>query len=525
MNNLKNQDPKADTKHTGSDRNYAFVDEPYTAILSKCEYLDKLFWKTKEGGHVSHEERIYFANVFRRFPDGESWLLENFFSRLSDYDVKTTMYQLNSLNGYPTLCATMCKKRCEAIEKHGGNSPVVFACPQIKGKANATGESLGETMQVQAQNRLVFPKEVLTGVAGGFANLYFQYMEAPRSFLYMVFLDFLGNLIADRITLESEICPQPRLFIILVAESADDRKSTAINQAIRFFKEYIQEGVAICYGVGSAEGLAKELNTNPKMVLCYDEFKAFVQKARIEGSVLLPCVNTLFESNFYHSSTSKHTINLSDVYLSLVAASTYETFMTMFTPQFLDIGFINRLFLVLDHAERRFALPPTIPKMEKDQVAKDLAEILKKATSLANGKFYQMPIEPIAFKQFEDWYLNSPRSMFSKRLDAYGHRLMPLVALNDGKERVDEETVQKVIALLKYQLAVREVSTPIDAISTIAGLEERMRRTIKQGRISKRDLERTLNKSRYGNWVWNNALGNLIQAKEVNWNSRDKTYE
>ena len=142
---------------------------------------------------------------------------------------------------------------------------------------------------------LEFPSEVISGAAGEFANLYSQYLEVPRHFFFMSFLTCLGSLVADQLTLASELDPQPRLYTLLLGESGDDRKSTAISKTVNFFQE-TSAGFPVCWGVGSAEGLQKKLERGKKLVLCLDEFKQFISKCKIDSSVLLPCVNTLFES-------------------------------------------------------------------------------------------------------------------------------------------------------------------------------------------------------------------------------------
>ena len=157
------------------------------------------------------------------------------------------------------------------------------------------------------------------------------------------------------LTLRSEIKPQPRLFTLILGESADDRKSTAIHKTCEFFHSTLTEGFNPSYGVGSAEGLQEILKGQENVLLCLDEFKQFASKCRIDGSVLLPCVNTLFESNRYESRTKKHRIELTNAYLCLLAASTVQTYEGMWSAQFTDIGFNNRLFTVIGKGERRFA--------------------------------------------------------------------------------------------------------------------------------------------------------------------------
>lgn len=390
----------------------------------------------------------------------------------------------------------------------------------------AMQEESGASEQ-QASNSLDFPAWVISGAAGAFATAYSEYLEAPASFLYMSFLTILGNIVSDSVTLQSELKPQPRLFTVILGQSADERKSTAITKAVDFFRLIMDQGsINTCYGVGSAEGLARALEENPKLVLAIDELKTFVQKAKIEGSVLLPCINTLFELNRFHSVTKKHAITLEDAHLSLLAASTLETYQTMFNSAFLDIGFVNRLFIVLDQGQKKFAIPRMIPQDVKNELGKHLQEVLIIAEYLCQQhKPYPMPLHPEALKAFEQWYFETPRSVFAKRLDTYGHRLMPLLSINDQKKDIDLETVQKTISLLNYQLAVRQEAGPVDADSKIAALEERIRRILSNGPLFKRDLERKINKSRCGNWAWNMAIRNLIGAREIRFNKKQNTYE
>ncbi|MFH1767052.1 MAG: hypothetical protein ABH826_03095, partial [Patescibacteria group bacterium] len=119
-----------------------------------------------------------------------------------------------------------------------------------------------------------FPN-IISGVAGDFARIYARHLEAPEHFFYLSFLACLGSILSGRLTLDSELSPQPRLYVILLGESADDRKSTAVQKTVEFFHEAITD-FKTSWGVGSAEGLQKKLEESNKLLLCIDEFKSFV---------------------------------------------------------------------------------------------------------------------------------------------------------------------------------------------------------------------------------------------------------
>ena len=365
-----------------------------------------------------------------------------------------------------------------------------------------------------------FPEKAFLGWAGDLARLYSRCTEAPMSFYFMAALTCLGNLICRKITLDSVIGPQPRLYTVILGESGDDRKSTSIRLIVEFFLEALgPEAFGVCHGVGSAEGLADELSRHAEVLLVLDEFKTFVNKAQIQSSVLLPCANSLFESNRYHSATRHHRIALEDVHLSLLAACTKDTYSTIFGRAFTDIGFINRLFLVLDSANRRFHLPPQIPEAEKTELHSRLQESIRWVDSLCGGtEPYPMRLTPEADAIFRQWYERLPQSVFAKRLDTYGHRLMPLLAVSMGAREVDEQVAEATVAMLDYEFAVRRIADPVDAESKIAELEERIRRALARGPVPEKGrdgLRKSLHYERYGYFIWNAAITNLVKAGDI----------
>jgi hypothetical protein len=381
--------------------------------------------------------------------------------------------------------------------------------------------TLEERKAATPAQSLTFPSWVMAGVAGDFAHLYAQYLESPPEFFYFSFLTCLGSFLADRITLASEIRPQPRLYTVLIGESADDRKSTAADKTISFFKETFAEGFNTCFGVGSAEGLQVRLTElePSRLLLFFDEFKSFIGKCRIDASILLPCVNTLFESNRYESRTKTTSISLNDSYLSLLGCTTKQTFESMWTSAFVDIGFNNRLFLVPGSGERKFAMPRQIPRGLRDEVKMKLAQAV-----MLVGDHREFEITDEARAMFEKWYLGLEQSIHTKRIDTMALRLMLLLAANEGKDVVDAEIVKKAIVLADWQLEVRKELDPIDADNAVAKMEEKIRRQLRKAPLSTRDLKRGVHANRAGTWTYDNAIKNLQKSREVAWDKKTQTW-
>jgi len=366
-----------------------------------------------------------------------------------------------------------------------------------------------------------FPESTYIGIAGEFAQLYSQHVESPPQFLYMTFLTYLGAVLADKVTVVSELRPSPRLYTVLLGESATARKSAALDFVDRFFREVVN--VNVHYGLGSAEGLAQELESDdgsPRSLLLHcDELKLLVDKAAQEGSVALPMLTTLFERTVFDNTTKGKKIRVRNGYLSLMAACTTETYQRMWHPSFRDIGFINRLFLVHGDAQRRFFSPKPVPEAERRRLQDELLELVGAITATveARKRPLELVFEPEAERILQEWYLSLPDSVHTRRLETYGLRLCILLELSQGEtKRITPQTALAVRDLLNYELAVRRLYDPIDADTLIAKVEESIRRVLDTyGPMTERDLKRRVNYQRVGVWVFNQALENLMHEKEV----------
>jgi len=462
----------------------------------------------KEHAHVLSEPEWYaMITQLARMPGGRDYIhllskpYPNYSARETDEKI------LHAVNGPGPITCQRIKHLCDC----GKSCPV---------KAPAALRFKQQLVTPPQPDKTVFPMFAIGGIAGEFANLYSSYLEPAKEFFYFAFLTCMGSILANRLTLASEIRPQPRLYTILLGESADDRKSTAITKTLDLFKETLRD-FHVCFGVGSAEGLQSRLNdcSPDNLLLVFDELKAFVSKCKIEASVLLPCVNTLFESNRYQSRTKTTDILLEDAYLSILGASTIQTYENMWSTQFTDIGFNNRLLIIPASGERKHPIPKNIPLQEKQSIKGKITEALQ---LVANSS--AIDIAPDARDLFDGWYMSLERSIHSKRLDTYALRLMSLLAINEAKIVVRENIVYKVIAIMDWQLAVRKRYDPIDADNVVARMETRIRRSLNTQPRGNRDLKRSCNVSRYGLWLFDTALRNLQRANEIYHDKKTQTW-
>jgi hypothetical protein len=145
-----------------------------------------------------------------------------------------------------------------------------------------------------------------------------------------------------------------------------------------------------------------------------------------------------------------------------------------------------------------------------------LGDIAARLTSQLDRLPVSIGIDAKGKEEWERWYNGLPNSEHCRRLDTIGFRLLGLIALTTDKSCIDLETVKTTTTILDYELSVRLLTDPIDADSTIAKLEEKIRRVLTKGPLAPRPLQQAVHAHRTGLWAFSSALNNLQNvSKEV----------
>jgi hypothetical protein len=371
----------------------------------------------------------------------------------------------------------------------------------------------------RAPSSLAFPKESLVGSIGDLARVLAHGTEVPEEFYFAAGLTLVGLLCGTRLGLNIGFTVEPRLYTVLLGESYSVKKSTALKKTIDFFNGLaLQVPPTVVYGVGSAEGLARELVAKPNLLIAFDELRALVDKCQVKGSTLLPIVTSLFEGNRWHNAvkSKKGSVSVDDAHLSLLACCTLDTYADVWKQDAIAIGLPNRLFVVNADHQGKVAWPA---KADATQLAQIGERVKTQIASLPR----ELDITPEAKMTWAHWYCNLPSSQHTARLDTIGLRLLALIALTTDKRAVDIATVSTVAAILNYEFELRVLTDPIDADSTIAKLEEKIRRHLRKGPLPERKLRQTVHADRAGLWAFDKALKNLqkvsgeIQLRDGCW--------
>ena len=355
----------------------------------------------------------------------------------------------------------------------------------------------------------------MMGFAERFADAYSEILEPPPYAFYMAALTCLGSMLSGSVRISSGIKTDPRLYTIFLGESGVTKKSTSATTAVNFFRDTFRNDFQSTLGVGSAEGLAAVLTRgrwNNRALLFYDEFKQFVDKCRSKGSTLLTCVTELFESNYYENTIARSQVKFDDAHLTIMAASTYDTYAQCWDKEFTDIGFSNRVFVVpIEISEPLYGIPPIINEATYQALQGEVRDIINETKA---GMVYD--IDPYAMDYYEGWYRARQRLPETVRLDTYALRFMTLLTANERKFMVDIDTVRKAIALVEWQGKVRGLRGPLVTENKYAEMEARIRRVLTaKGGMRHNELRRFCNADYFGLRIFDDALKNLLNVKDI----------
>ena len=399
----------------------------------------------------------------------------------------------------------------------------------------ASSPSLPQTQDEKANESKsaepFFPQSAIVGLGKEFVDLYGQHLESPAEFLYASWHTCFGLAISPLVRLDLLVSSRPRLYTVLLGDSALPRKSTSIGVAVRFWDRLTpamsSSAFRTEYGLGSVEGFARVFNgwnkkDAPDMrpaLIVYDELQSFVEKAKQKGSLLLPMVSSLFESEEYDGTTSKRIVGLRGCRVAMLGASTLDTYEHMWTPEFTNIGLPNRLFILKGNRTKSVAIPKSPPESSQRELENRVGHLLRRIAAWSAANDGKIRFSPDAERLWINYYPSIEKGgIHSKRLDTYAFRWMILLALSQEEFEVGRHVVEQAIQLIEYELSVRQLYDPIDAQNNVAKMEEKIRRIMGKRpgfNWPYRLLQQHSHSNRVGNWVLTTALNNLEKAGEV----------
>ena len=440
---------------------------------------------------------------------------------LGEEAIRVALRELVEKNVAPpidwTKVDTMAKSICSFPE--GRPTELLFT------QASQTAVSLAPPPEIDTNpsaSRPVFPVWALKGT-----SLYENLVEPAiatsskhAEFIAMPAIQLFLNYLSGHITLGIRKM-NLNLFVGLVSPYGEFFKSTSCALAQEYFNfigmsfaagrdsKSADNKIAISMA-GSPEGFGiqmQKLNAK-RAILFNDELGKFVAKAGIESSAFSSDLLSWYGSAPFGNNTTnpKNAFNFqANDYCFSWCWNTTDRGFNRHWPRLAGIssGLEDRMFFVVSPEQPKPAAPYTDPNYVERAVR--TRQLVDKAIN--QGKYEFDSPETFASKVSG----LDPRS-----IDLAG-KLALYFAIDTGSTVVDDEHIERAMALVEYRNQAAAFLAPIEADNKEGRLQKEIVRELQQnrGKLSYRKLCLNLDYKRYGTYEWDRAYKGLLKVNDI----------
>ena len=339
-------------------------------------------------------------------------------------------------------------------------------------------------------------------------------------FMFMPAMTVLLNYVGTRVHIRDSRNIIPSLFMVLIGRKGKVIKSSSVKDAIRYFQQagltaHGSSGMtnadakSTVWTVGSPEAFGLRMSrTNCKNgILYYDELSTLTNKASIDSSNLVGGLLTLYESQKFQNEvkSAKDSFSLEpDSYCaSLIACCTDKNFLKHWGRLAGNSSGLNDRFFFLLQPEKLKDTERMI-YVDTDMNAKNTRKLIDKAIAqdiypFTDIRGLQTGIKGLGLEN---------RAAIRVEKFALGF------AIDLGYDEIDQECVERALALAKYEKEVKKYLMPFEASTKEGGIQMEILHVLAKHncRMVRRDLDREMHAVRYGTFVWNAAYKGLLSA-------------
>jgi hypothetical protein len=357
---------------------------------------------------------------------------------------------------------------------------------------------------------------VYEGLVKPFCDVNSRYPE----FMFMPAVALFLNYIGTKVYVEGKNVI-PSIFMVSVGRAGQVIKSSCVQDAITYF-EHIGMAAhgdatissancrALVFAAGSPEGLGKEMNRlNCKNgVLFYDELTILANKASIDSSTLTSSLLLLYESGKFQGLTKSTKDNFSllpgTYCASLIACCTDKNFALTWSKLAGKTTGLNDRFFFLYQPEILHDMSEYVAVSTVESSART-RQLVEKA--LAQKSFKIVASDKILLNRFRKDNENQNRAAIR------AEKFALYFAIDQGKDEIDGDCIEKGLALVEYELAVKKYLQIYEAATKEGALQMEVMYQLRKanGSLSMRDVYRLIHPERYGTTMWQSVYTGLIK--------------
>lgn len=384
-----------------------------------------------------------------------------------------------------------------------------------------------EDVDFQSIEYPLFPKWVMhgTSIYENFVKPSCDISSRIDYFMWMPAAALMMNYLGTKVSVPFKSW-KPSFYLVFIGEKGRAHKSSSIKAAMKFlelggmlsmYSKDIKnaDGKTVVWEAGSPEGLGTDMQrTNCRnAVLFYDELSALVGKARIEGSGMNSALLKLYESSNFSNSikAKKDAFSIApDSYVTTVITATTDKKFSELWSQLAgeDTGLNDRFTFVYQ--------PEELPERQLENVASFHEGALK--TRILVDK----AINQATFKFFDQTPFKVAQENYDTRAIIRAEKWALYFAIDQGLTEIDEDCVERGIALARYEVEVKNYLMTFEAKNDESAIQQGIVRLLKKnsGEMALRDIERHLSANKYGLTNWNRAFFALTNSGYISMRGR-----
>jgi hypothetical protein len=367
-----------------------------------------------------------------------------------------------------------------------------------------------------------FPQWVMAGtsVYEGLIRPVCEKNSRYPEFMFMPAAALILNYIALKVRVEYKNIV-PSFYMVLIGQKGRVIKSSSVADVIEYLHNAgvvddassstrNAEGKSMVFTVGSPEGLGIEMSrTNCKnAVLYYDELSLLTSKAGIEGSSLLPQLLIMHESKKFSNTVKgrKESFNFEpgSYCASMIACTTDKNFHKQWSKMSGDSSGMDDRTFFLYQPEILASLKPYILVNTKDAAV----ETRKRLDKAVQQGVYCIE---------DSTQLEEKIGKIGVRGASRVEKLSLYFAVDLGRDSIDNECIERAIAICDYEMAAKKYLRTFEATSREGAIQNEIIQTLQrnQGAMPKRDLERIIHPIRYGLSLYNQCYFGLLKSEYI----------
>jgi hypothetical protein len=519
---------------------HPLTNQPYE-LLTDCEISEAPEWLIAWLLSQKTDKR---TTEFERKPDG--WIFEPIVhGGIHDRLVAIAGYYIEKKNiDSPDVMYVLLKNHCEkqAVEpdfktpficdlekvraiaentvkswKTGEQKKLVFAGPQLHGTVQSSGIAQTDAIERPVFEKRPFPRfplEILygTSIYENFVKPICDVNSRIPWFMHYPAMLIMLNYLTNKVSITGKEF-RGNLFSVIIGKTGS-LKSSSVDDAIKYMREVgiieyasmdrsMSAGKAMVWTAGSPEGLGIDMQRTSckNALLYYDELENLISKASIDASALRSALLTTYESKYWANTIKSHKDKFAHepgtYAMSLITCTTDDAFQPLWGKLSGATTGLNGRFAFIYQPE---VVPtPTPYKVINTSInAINTKKVLDKA--LAMGVYSIFDESPL-------YILSETRDQ--SRAEKYALYF----AVDEGKDEIDEISLEKAIALVRYENEVKQYVQTYEAETKEGSHQQRMFGILEGagGEMTKNELERQVHPERMGLSVWKKVYKSAME--------------